>query len=504
MFNGPYTKGVTETGKAPVKYIEIDRRQMSLRSIDVEALIEERHGARTIWQFVDRLKLEKFEAKAKSFEGQAGRAIWSPRLLISMWIYAYSKGISSAREISRQCEYEPGFEWLTALQPVNHHTLSDFRVKHQTALKELFTQVLAVLTMKGMISLERVTQDGTKIRADVNRKSFSKPAQIREHLKLAREQVEFMEQQSQQEEQIASRQKAAGERARREHVQKLEQALSEMEKLTQEKKYHRAKEPQVSLTDPDAHFMRTGDGGLAPAYNVQLCTDTKRGLIVDVETVGDPQDAGQMTPAMERVKSTCAKFPAQAIADGGYTNHTTITEMAVRGIDYYGTWTGRNPRSSTENLRGKGFHWSQFEYDEQRAEYVCPEGKRLRFHHQTELGPDHRLYVFAASKSDCASCPSKSKCCPNTVIAKHGRTVSIDVPHAAVLSFDTKMETEEAKQIYKQRAPIAEFPNAWIKAKFAFRRFRCRGLARVRSEAIWAALTYNLLRFFKLQQVAVA
>jgi Transposase DDE domain len=90
------------------------------------------------------------------------------------------------------------------------------------------------------------------------------------------------------------------------------------------------------------------------------------------------------------------------------------------------------------------------------------------------------------------------------VIAKHGRTVSIDVPHASVLGFDAKMETEQAKQIYKQRAPIAEFPYAWIKTKFAFRRFRCRGLARVRSEAIWAALTYNLQRFFQLQRVAAA
>lgn len=42
-----------------------------------------------------------------------------------MWICAYSRGISSAREIERQCAYEPGLQWLTGLQPVIHHTLSD-------------------------------------------------------------------------------------------------------------------------------------------------------------------------------------------------------------------------------------------------------------------------------------------------------------------------------------------------------------------------------------------
>ena len=101
-FLSRYTKRVNaETGKAPVKYIEIDRRQMSLRSIDVEALIDEMHGARTIWEFVGRLKLEKFEAKAKSFEGQAGRAIWSPRLLISMWIRMRSTGRDEGRTLRR-------------------------------------------------------------------------------------------------------------------------------------------------------------------------------------------------------------------------------------------------------------------------------------------------------------------------------------------------------------------------------------------------------------------
>ena len=47
---------------------------------------------------------------------------------MALWIYGYSEGISSARELSRMCDYEPGCQWLTAMQAVNYHTLSDFRV----------------------------------------------------------------------------------------------------------------------------------------------------------------------------------------------------------------------------------------------------------------------------------------------------------------------------------------------------------------------------------------
>jgi transposase len=60
-----------------------------------------------------------------------------------LWVYAYSQGIGSAREVAQRCEYDPAFQWLTGLAEVNYHTLADFRVEKQKELDELFTQVLA-------------------------------------------------------------------------------------------------------------------------------------------------------------------------------------------------------------------------------------------------------------------------------------------------------------------------------------------------------------------------
>ena len=170
---------------ASPRYLPLDRNQMRLQPLDVERLIDQQHPARKIWRLVERLDLSGFETDARALEGHAGRSAHSPHLLVSVWIYAYSKGLHSAREIARQMEYEPGLEWLTALRPVNHHTLSDFRVSYGQALRELFEQVLAMLTMKGLITLERVAVDGTKIRADAGKKSFTRAATIRKHLKLS-------------------------------------------------------------------------------------------------------------------------------------------------------------------------------------------------------------------------------------------------------------------------------------------------------------------------------
>ena len=108
----------------------VNRQQMILRAVDVEKLIEPEHTARAIWELVGWLDLSGFTAAIESVEGEAGRPAYDPRLLISLWIYAYSEGVSSAREVARRCEYHPAYQWLTGCEGVNHHSLSDFRVGH--------------------------------------------------------------------------------------------------------------------------------------------------------------------------------------------------------------------------------------------------------------------------------------------------------------------------------------------------------------------------------------
>lgn len=480
------------------RYLPIDRRQHVLRPVDVERLIEAEHSARRIWRLVERLDLSAFEADAKAVEGVAGRPAHSPQVLVSVWIYAYSRGLHSAREIARQMEHEPGLEWLTGLRSINHHTLSDFRVQHGKALRELFEQVLAMLTLKGLITLERVAVDGTKIRADAGKKSFRKRDKIEQHLKAARQHLDALEK-AERDEHLSQRREAARRRAAREREQRLEEALEEIERLRAAKKENKKKEPQASSTDPTARFMHTSDGGLAPAYNVQVVADAAQGLIVDIAAVDDPQDASQLAPAMERVKRSQCRYPRQALADSGYTNHPTVVAMASREIDFYGVMTGRSdgPAGAAGGAAAE-YRIDAFRYDETANEMICPENKRLGYHGERELAGGRRVHKWTARGSDCGPCPARERCCPKLKIGKRGRSVSVQLAHPAVEAFDRKMATEEAQRIYKQRAPLVEFPNAWIKQKLGLRRFATRGLAKAGCEALWAALTFNVQRMFRL------
>jgi transposase len=116
------------------------------------------------------------------WRGGGGREHTDPQVLISLWLYAYSRGISSAREVARRGEYEPAFQWLCGLEPIGYHTLADFRSQQKAALDNLFTQVLGMLSAEGLITLERVTLDGTKIKAPASGNTFRRREKREEHL----------------------------------------------------------------------------------------------------------------------------------------------------------------------------------------------------------------------------------------------------------------------------------------------------------------------------------
>src|SRR2546426_12196247 len=113
------------SGSEPRKRFKaINRNQLMIRPVDVEKLVEEDDAVRAIWAMVCELDWSRFEDDVKVVEGGRGRSNTDPRLLAALWIYGYSQGVNSARELSRMCSYEPGCQWLTGMEELNYHTLS--------------------------------------------------------------------------------------------------------------------------------------------------------------------------------------------------------------------------------------------------------------------------------------------------------------------------------------------------------------------------------------------
>lgn len=475
------------------RFQRIDRTQVFLRTTDVESLIPEDHPARAIWLFLARLDLTRFSVDQRAVEGHVGRSAISPCLLLSIWIYSYARGVSSARQISREMEHEPGLQWLAGMEIVSHHTLSDFRVAHGSALQKLMEQVIGVLLSEGLVDLERVTQDGTKIRAQASKRSFLDRKRLQHCLDLARRHMAEVDASS---DELSRREKAVRHRIQRERERKLQSALHALNILDIAKRHTGSKPPHVSLSDPDAGFMRHGDGAITPSYNVQLTTDATRGLVVGVAVSKASNDAQQLAAAMDRFRQQYGSFPAQVVADGDFTNHESVIAMHERGIEFFGSFGERRLRRPKP--RGGGTYRSElFTHDTFSDQMICPENKRLRFQY-FDHQPGRTIRVYIARKEDCHVCPSRHACCGHSELRQTGRKITVSEDQVPVRRFDERMRTERGKKIYRQRARVAEFPHAWIKSKCGLRQFRCRTISKVTCEVLFATLTYNLQRYLKL------
>jgi len=481
----------------------IDRKQLQWRPLDVESLIGPEHPARALWELTGELDLTLYYNEIDAVEGVAGRSSTDPRLVICLWLYGYSKDISSAREIARECEYEPGFQWLCGCQGPSYHVLSDFRSQNGAALDDLFAQTLGMLSAEGLIGLKCVTQDGTKIRANAGSNTFRRQASLEEHLRQAEELVRRMKEQSQEEEKTSARKQAARARALQERAAHLKAAILEVQKL--QKRKEDGKPAQASTTDADAHFMRTTGGGLLPAYNAQLTTDAKNGLVVGLDVVSEANDAAQLAPALQRYLLQHGQYPPQIIADGDYTNHAAVQEAARCGVDFYGSWPppDENPEFDSRG-RTAEFQTSAFQYDEAEDSYRCPAGQTLVLHHIQVAKNGVEYQIYRADAEVCAACPKRPACAPANAKPAWLRSVSRPLEPKEVLEFKAKMATEPAQQIYRQRSEVAEFPHAWLKTRGGLRQFRCRGRYKVRLEALWAVLSYNLCRWFAIRRKNLA
>jgi transposase len=412
-----------------------NRSQVVLRMECPEDLVPEDHPVRVIWAVTGRLDLSAFYTSIRSVEGQAGRDATDPRLLVALWLYAATQGVGSARELSRLCQEHRTYQWLCGGVSVNYHTLSDFRVGHGAELDELLTQVITSLVEKDLVSVWRISQDGTRVRACVGTSSFRRRDRLNQLYRQARSHVEELRQQVEDPglaAEMSARQRAARQRAVEEREKRIEQALAQLPELEQKKlqrKVAKDKAPdlaqlRVSTTDAQVRVLRMSDGGYRPAVNVQLACDPKSRAIVGVEVSSEGSDAGHSEPLRRQVEARTGQKVKEQLLDGGYLNLKEIERAEQAQVTLY------VPAKVPKN-------------------------------------PQKRKHPYEPRRGD----------------------------SAAVRAWRQRMGSEAGQSIYKLRASSIETVNADLKCYRGLHRLSVRGLAKVRSVVLWSALAYNLLHF---------
>jgi hypothetical protein len=209
--------------------------------------------------------------------------------------------------------------------------LSDFRVAHPEFLDHLLTQSVATLMHEGLVTLDRVAQDGMRVRASAGASSFRRRKTLEECQSEAKEQVEALAKELEEDPASSNRrQDAARRRAARERSERIQQALAELAEIEAKKKEEEEKaKARVSTTDAEARVMKMGDGGFRPSHNVQFATDTQSQVIAGLDVVNVGSDQGQMPPMVEQLEERYDKTPKEVLVDGGFAKHEDIETVST-------------------------------------------------------------------------------------------------------------------------------------------------------------------------------
>lgn len=292
--------------------------------------LAQHHPARLLWRLVETLDVAAFLKDRRAVEGARGRDVLSVKMLLTLWLYAVSVNVGSAREIERRTRSDAAFKWIVGDQRVSRTTLAEFRVGHGEALDKVMTDVLAVLLQKQLVSLDLVAQDGTRIRASASAPSFRQWASLeecREHAALHLKAVLA-------EGDGDARARALREQKARDYAARVESAIAELHKLLD--LGQGGDIPRASTTDPEARVMKMADGGFRPAYNMQLATagDPQGGprTIVGVRVTNVGSDMGSVEPMLDEIQRRTGDVPDVLLADANHADVASLTAAHDRGV----------------------------------------------------------------------------------------------------------------------------------------------------------------------------
>jgi transposase len=198
-----------------------ERRQVELRAVTLDDLVPDDHRVRLVWRFVEALDLTALHATIKAVEGQPGHPPPDPRILVALWLFATIEGIGSAREVARLCQEHIACQWLCGGVGMNAKILGDFRIAHCAVLERLLIDSFTALIQAGVASLERVAQDGVRVRAAAGAASFRRHSTLQDCRDKAAETVRRLREEADkdpaasQRRQAAARRRAAADRDRR-------------------------------------------------------------------------------------------------------------------------------------------------------------------------------------------------------------------------------------------------------------------------------------------------
>lgn len=420
------------------------RNQVSMDLFCLDDLIPEGHRARKVWAFVERLEVNRLYDRIRSVPGGTGRAATCPKVLLALWIYALLDQVTSGRKIVELVQHHNAYRWIAGGTGVNRDNINSFRAQGSEVFDDLLTECIAGMLRAELIQPEDLAHDGTRVVAQAGKQTYRRENTLRDFLGVSKLYLQDLLNENRGEAIARSaRQKAAQLRGAKEQVERIQQALDEIEcqrETRDENNKKNRKRPltkkqredvRASYSDPNARKMLMPDGSWKIAYNIQFATGVKSKVIYGVEATSNGNDAGQLLGMMLQTSQRLEKLGAK---------------------DFIRGWTADSGYSSARDIRD--------------AAAMFP-----------------RIPLAIAPKY------KKTQEAPHVPRKK-------DSP--AIREWRLFLLTDEYEKLYAGRCESAEFSNMITKAK-GMGKMIVKGLRKVHNQCILFALAHNLLRIWNLE-----
>lgn len=269
---------------------------------------------------VERLDMSVFE---RSYSAEGGE-LYAPQLMLSVWLYAYALGVTSARQVERRLVEDLAFRYLGGGERIDNWALSAFRRRHGRALNDAFTQVLEWAQSQGMVKLGRVAIDSTRVQANASRDRVDSEQALRDTRARLRRQVRAWQKTADLDDAEPSGLEMA--------IAERNQALAEMPRRLERLKRSGLK--KLSRSDEDARFLRQRGDKFLLGYSAEIAVSDDH-LIVAQRVTQNPADNRSLAPMLDQAEQRCGAPPGAVLADSGFFSIDNLEQMEQRNIDGY-------------------------------------------------------------------------------------------------------------------------------------------------------------------------
>ena len=455
------------------KYVQgFDVNQISFLPLSFDEMIDEDNAVRGISAIVDMMDKNKLNFTHTQTK-KTGRPPYDPITMFKSYLYCYYNAIRSSRHIEREGKRNIELMWLTGGVTPDHKTIAEFRKNNKKAIEEAHKEFIRICDELKLLGKEVVAVDGTKIRANNSRKNNVTISKLNKMIEHHNESIhDYLKK-------LAENDIAEDTSTIKSKLKKAQEKKLECEKLISEMENDCVREK--SLIDPDSHQMGVSNKGTDIAYNVQNVVDSQEHIIVTTDVVTSPADQTQLYAMSEKMAEELnITENVKVLADKGYWR---IEDLVKCHQDERIEAIVAVPKEQGT----PGFRKSDFLYNPEKDEYICPMGKIL-----TRWRGKSATYTNSKA---CKECPNRDKCTKN----KQGRQI---VRNEAEYIIEEAVERyKEKAELYKLRQQLVEHPFGTIKRSLGFTYFLLRRLENVKTENFLHVITYNLKRVLSIFSV---